>query len=103
MIKLGLKGTLILFVCGVVFHWIFDMPLITSMNAATWHQYKFLKQEVNCIEDSQKRVMADLEAMMLDPTLRVDFNQSAEDLKTCARAIDPGKSSIEFIREELKR
>ncbi|MBD9646362.1 hypothetical protein IB231_22340 [Pantoea sp. PNT02] len=47
--------------------------------------------------------MADLDAMMLDPSLRVDLNQSAEDLKQCARSIDLGKGSLEFIREEMKR
>ncbi|MBD9646361.1 hypothetical protein IB231_22335 [Pantoea sp. PNT02] len=50
----GFKGTLILFIFGIVFHWIFSMPLITSMNAATLHEFKFFEQEVNCIEDSSK-------------------------------------------------
>ncbi|MGK3131237.1 hypothetical protein ACCW76_18770 [Pantoea sp. C8B4] len=103
MARLGVKGTFILFICGLLFQWVFHFPLITSMNGATLLGFSIAGQELNCVQDFNTQFLADQNAMGLDPSLRLDLNQYAQDLSACQHSVDPGKSSLAVAREMMKQ
>ncbi|MGB7799832.1 hypothetical protein [Buttiauxella sp.] len=94
---MNIRGMIIKSVIGFVF----GIPIITNLNSLIWHEYKFAKQEVDCVVDASKWIT----------NLDITPGKSAENdiltmqnqLKGCVRNLDFGKSSKEFILEQYRR
>lgn len=65
----------------------------TSYRGYVWYQTKHAKQLSNCVTDMYRA----------DYSSEQSTNAAGAQLDACLQGVDPGKSSIEFIREEAKR
>ncbi|UXY08975.1 hypothetical protein N7922_13850 [Kosakonia sp. ML.JS2a] len=93
---MGIKGRVIVWVIGLIF----GIP--TSIYGVQWMQYKFLKQEVDCITDVNDAMLNFLSNVEQGSGSR-EMGKINNNLRTCVKNIDPRKGSVEFAVEQYKR
>lgn len=93
---MGIKGRVIVWVIGLVF----GIP--TSIYAVQWMQYKFVKQELDCITDVND-AMLNLLSNTEQGSLASEMDKASNNLRTCVKGIDPRKGNVEFAVDQYKR
>lgn len=80
----------------------FGVTIITSEPSYAWHMYKYDKQNIDCINDIDNRVMEWM-SQSEHGSLGKEWNAMGGDFNSCVKGIDFNKSSIKFLEEQHKR
>ncbi|WP_410677612.1 hypothetical protein [Citrobacter europaeus] len=93
---MGIKGWVIVWIIGLV------LCIPTSIYAVQWMQYKFVKQELDCITDVNE-AMLNLLSNTEQGAFDREIEKASDNLRTCVKGIDPRKGNFEFAVEQYKR
>jgi len=93
---MSVRGRIIIWVIGLV------LGVPTSLYGLQWMQFKYLKQEVDCITDVNNATITWL-ANVEPNSAGSQFDVINSNFKSCVKEIDASKGTIKFAEEQYKR
>lgn len=91
-----MRGRLIGWVIGLV------IGIPTSIYGVQWMEFKFLKQQIDCITDTNDAVMNEFSKVEQGIHAQ-DFDSINGELKVCIKNIDARKGTITFAEGQYKK
>lgn len=90
------RGRLIVWVVGLT------LGIPASVPALQWMQFKFVKQELDCMTDTNDALLNWLSNVEQGSASR-ELDNISSNLKSCVKGIDARKGTIEFAMDQYKR